>query len=113
METVIGDDDLINLDTAVALAFPDGSITVAALRKQVVAKRVAGRKFCGRWFTTLRAIRTAAAPWPDSTKAPISCSPASNDAQTEASSPTPSGKSTTEIGASALAALLMHVNKPN
>jgi hypothetical protein len=48
-----GPDTMLRLEAAAALAFPDGSMTVASLRREAAAGRLAVFRIAGKDFTTL------------------------------------------------------------
>ena len=56
-EPVITDDSPIRLDVAAALAFPDGTMKVAGLRREAARGRLAITRIAGKDYTTLAAIR--------------------------------------------------------
>ncbi len=53
----IRDDDPLRLDIAARLAFPDGSMTVAVLRRERDAGRLAVERIGNRDYTTIAAIK--------------------------------------------------------
>src|SRR5947209_3370217 len=54
---VLCDDDPLRLDIAAALAFPDGSMSVASLRRERDRGRLTVERIGGKDYTTLRFIR--------------------------------------------------------
>jgi len=54
----VDDDTPLRLDVAARLAFPDGSISGAALRRAARAGRLVIERIAGKDFVTLAAIRT-------------------------------------------------------
>lgn len=48
--------DPLRLETAAALAFPDGSMTASGLRSEAAKGRLAIEKIAGRIYTTLEAV---------------------------------------------------------
>jgi len=47
----------LRLDTAAALAFPDGSITVSSLRREIAKGRLEAEEIAGKHFVTLAGIK--------------------------------------------------------
>lgn len=88
----VTDDTPLRLDVAAALAFPNGGITGASLRREAERGRLAVERISGKYFTTLRHIRemrdTCRAP----AKAPASTSAGAGKAESGSSS-TASAKS--------------------
>jgi hypothetical protein len=88
----------LRLDVAARLAFPDGSMSVSALRRLVVAGKITHEFIAGKYFVTLAAIEEFRASCRVQAKAPASnCKP-------EKVEP-PSGSSGTAPETSALAAM--------
>jgi hypothetical protein len=88
----------LRLDVAARLAFPDGSMSVSALRRLVVAGKVTHEFFAGKYFVTLAAIEDMRASCRVVAKAPGS------NSKPEKVAP-PSGSFETESGTLALAAM--------
>jgi hypothetical protein len=53
----VAPDTPLRLEVAAKLAFPDGSISVNSLRREIAAGRLEASKIAGKHFVTLRAIR--------------------------------------------------------
>src|SRR5262245_11652353 len=55
-KSVIGPDTPLRLETAAALAYPDGSMTASGLRKEAGRGRLVIERTAGKDYTTLAAI---------------------------------------------------------
>lgn len=53
----VTDDTPLRLDVAAALAYPDGSMTVSGLRREIARGRLDVEHTAGRYYTTLAAIK--------------------------------------------------------
>ena len=53
-----GPDTPLRLDVAAKLAFPDGGVTAASLRREATAGRLVIERIAGKDFTTLHHIET-------------------------------------------------------
>jgi protein-disulfide isomerase-like protein with CxxC motif len=53
----VADDAPLRLDVAAALAFPDGSMTAAGLRREAAKGHLALERIAGKYYTTLRDIK--------------------------------------------------------
>src|SRR5712664_3333285 len=53
---IITRDNPLRLETAARLAFPDGSMKVAGLRREIARGRLTYEEICGRHYVTLAGI---------------------------------------------------------
>ena len=93
----IGDvarDAPLRLSTAAALAFPDGTMTVSGLRREVIRGRLVVERIAGKDFTTLANIDRMRELCRVQVKEPGSIG-AKHDTAAESSPPKPSGSSKT------------------
>src|SRR5262245_38730239 len=72
----VADTEPLRLDTAARLAFPDGSMTAAGLRREARRGRLVVSRVAGKDYTTLEAIRGMIVKCRVEPKAPdYGCSP--------------------------------------
>ena len=108
----VGPDTPLRLDAAASLAFPDGSVTGEALRREAARGRLIIERVAGKYYTTLANIkrmrelcRVASPKLPD-------CGSGRNGAAPTESLPTaPPGSSSIEAARSALDAELTSLER--
>jgi hypothetical protein len=86
----------LRLEVAAKLGFPDGSMTIGALRRLAAAQKLAHEKIAGKYFVTLSAIEEMRAACRVPAKIPDFRAPATDNRH---------GSSRTDSGTSALDAM--------
>lgn len=105
----VGADQPLRLEVAAALAYPDGSMTAAGLRKEAKRGNLAIERTAGKDYTTLADIADMRKRCRKEPKAQGS-GQGQSGATSPAASPTPpSGSSSTEAPSEALSAALLTV----
>ena len=101
----IAPDTMLRLEAAARIAFPGGSMPVAALRREAKAGRLTTYRFAGKDFTTLSDIQEMKTTCRDPAREPASGSNPKNATPAARSSASQHGSSVTEREKSARAAL--------
>lgn len=101
----ISDDTPLRLDIAARLMFPDGSIGLSSLRREVAKGRLQVWRIAGKDMTTLSEIRNMV------TRCLVSPSPPAYGSGQVPPTENPSGSSSTEDDTQALAAALMKARR--
>jgi len=109
--SAIADDAPLRLDAAAALAFPDGTMSAAGLRREAAKGRLAIMRIAGRDYTTMAAIREMIERCRVEPRARDYGSAPSADGPTAASTTTRRGSSSTTAGNTPLASALMIVDR--
>ncbi len=110
-EPAITDESPLRLDVAAALAFPDGSMKVAGLRREAARGRLAINRIAGKDYTTLAAIRDMIDKCRVHPKEPVSGFGPRAGAKMEPSAMPPHGSSSTRTSNIPLDAALRIVDE--
>lgn len=107
----IGPDTPLRLATAAKIAFPDGSLTVSGLRREIERGTLVIEIIAGKMYTTLHNIEEMRRLCRVQAKVPVSTSNPSVEPETEVSGSDPAGSSATAQETSAQGALRRKLEK--